>query len=334
MAKGHKPKAGSRAFWPRKRAKRIYPRLRTSKESVRITKSFKDPRPVAFAACKAGMTQAFFTDNRKGTATEGQELSRAVTVLDCPPLYVFGIKLYSRKAGALRDIGTVISENLKKEISRKLPVPEKRKKPDFSKYEKMLDDAHTVRLMVHTQPKESGNRKKKPEIFELDVAGEDVKKKWEYAKEKLGKDLEVNEVFSEGEYVDAKAVDKGKGFQGPVKRYGVTIRTRKDHGKRRHIGNMGAVTPGRVLPGKVPLAGQLGFQTRTEYNKRIMKIGSEGFSPSGGFVNYGKVPKNFILLEGSVPGPKKRLIMFRKAFRKTAAKEPVEISGVSLVSQQ
>lgn len=334
MAKGHKPKAGSRAFWPRKRAKRIYPRLRTSKESVRVTRSVKEPKPIAFAAYKAGMTQVSFPDNRKGAATEGQELSRAVTVLDCPPLYVFGIKLYSRKEGAFRDIGTVISENLKKDVARKLPVPEKRKKPDFSKFEKMLDDAHTVRLLVHTQPRESGNRKKKPEIFELEVAGEDVRKKWEYAREKLGKDLEVNEIFSEGEYVDTKAVDKGKGFQGPVKRYGVTIRTRKDQGKRRHIGNMGAVTPGRVLPGKIPLPGQHGFQTRTEYNKRVLKIGNEGFSPSGGFVNYGKVPKNFMLLEGSVPGPKKRLIMFRKAFRKHSRKSKVEISGISTASQQ
>jgi ribosomal protein L3 len=46
------------------------------------------------------------------------------------------------------------------------------------------------------------------------------------------------------------------------------------------------------------------------------------------------VPKAYIMLEGSVPGPKKRLIMFRKSFRKTTAREPVEISHVSVRTQQ
>lgn len=97
---------------------------------------------------------------------------------------------------------------------------------------------------------------------------------------------------------------------------------------------MGPVTPGRVLPGVIPQAGQLGLQTRTEYNKRLVKIGNDGLGVRGGFVNYGEVKKNYVLIEGSVPGPKKRLVFFRKSFRKTDVKEPVEVKSVSLESHQ
>jgi large subunit ribosomal protein L3 len=65
------------------------------------------------------------------------------------------------------------------------------------------------------------------------------------------------------------------------------------------------------------MAGQLGFQTRTELNKRILKIGENGeeINPKGGFKNYGIVKTNYLLLEGSVPGPKKRLVRLRAAIR-------------------
>ncbi len=325
MAKGHKPKAGSRAYWPRKRAKRIYPRLRVA--GTISLKNSGEAKPIVFAGYKAGMTQISFNDNRKDSATSGQELAKGVTIVDCPPLMVFGIKLYKKSLGKYSDIGTIRAENLKPDLSRKLSLPKKKQgKKDFG-------DFSDVRLLVHTQPRESGVSKKKPEVFELDITGKDPKQKLEYAKERLGKVLDITEVFEEGEYVDIKAVDKGKGYQGPVKRFGITVRSRKNQGKRRHVGNMGAVTPGRVLPGKIPQAGQMGFQTRTEYNKRIVKIGNEGFSIKGGIVNYGSVPKNYLMIEGSIPGPKKRLILFRKAMRKST-KEPLEITHISKDSQQ
>ena len=112
------------------------------------------------------------------------------------------------------------------------------------------------------------------------------------------------------------------------------IRTRKDKEKRRHIGTMGPVTPGRVLPGKIPMAGQLGFHNRTEFNKRLVKIGKDGLGIKGGFLRYGNVKKDYVLIEGSVPGPRKRFILFRKSFRKSDMKEPIEIKSISLESQQ
>ena len=335
MAKGHKPVAGSRAFWPRKRANRIYQNFSYSEEYLeRISGIIKDVKPVAFCGYKAGMLHVCIKDNKKGSATYGQEVVKAVTVLDIPPVIVCGIKVYE-KGGYGKKTKTVIwAENLDKNLARKVDLPKKIDKNKAKEIENEIEKASDIRLLVHTVPKESGIGKKKPELFEIALSGDDIKKKWEYAKSVLGKQITIRDVFDEGEYVDVKAVDKGKGYQGVVKRFGVKIRGRKHNKKRRHIGNLAPRTPARVLPGAVAMAGQLGFQTRTEYNKKILKIGDGGISPKGGFVSYGIVPNTYLLVDGSVPGSKKRLVMMRKAVRKPLIKEPEEIVHISLKSQQ
>ncbi len=338
MAKGHKPVSGSRAYWPRKRTKRIYPRLKYSSEYLKkaseTTGVTTGVKPLMFAGYKAGMTHVVFRDNRRHSVTSGQEIAKPVTVVDISPLVVMGIKLYKSGQKHYKTAGTILAENLNKDLIRKLKLPKKLKTKDsIEKFEKRIGNYSDIRLLVHTKPKECGLGKKKPEVFELDLSG-NVADKWNYAKEKLGKEIDVREVFSEGEYADAKAVTKGKGFQGVVKRFCVKIRGRKHGTKRRHIGNLAPRTPARILPGAVAMAGQMGFQTRTELNKRILKIGSDGLSPRGGFVNYGMVSGDYLLVEGSVPGPKKRLIMFRRAIRALEKKEPVEITYISMESQQ
>ena len=159
MAKSHKPVSGSRAFWPRKRAKRMYPVLDT------VGKARDDKAaPLAFAGYKAGMTQVSFTDHRKGSVTSGQEIIEAATVIDCPPLVVVRMKLYRKDAGKLVNEGTVWAENLAKDLGRKLDVP---KKPHMKQEiaGKKLDQLSEVRIIVSTKPRESGFGKKTPEIF-------------------------------------------------------------------------------------------------------------------------------------------------------------------------
>ena len=326
MARGHKPVRGSRAFWPKKRAKRIYPSIKTYP-----LKAGDKVEPLAFAGYKAGMTQASFIDNKKGSPTAGQEIMEAVTVIDCPPLVVCGMKMYRKTHCGLVNEGTVWHESLPKDLGRKLDIP---KKPHMKKelIGKNLDRLAAVRLIVSTQPKISGMGKKKPEVFEVPISG-NVEKQWAYALEKLGKEIMPADVFSEGEAVDVKAVTKGKGFTGPVKRFGIKVRNRKSGGKMRHVGSLGPVQPSRVLPGKIAFPGQLGFQTRTEYNKKILKIGEDGLYPLSGFVNYGRVPKNYVIIEGSIPGPKRRLIMLRKAVRSHEKPAPVDLKHVSLEPQ-
>lgn len=321
MAKGNKPKAGSRAFWPRKRAKRIYPKIRSKETKGEV-------KPLAFAGYKAGMTQVSYTNVRG--VLKGQEITKPVTVLDCPPLIVCGVKLYQKTLYGLKEKDCILAEKLDKNLGRKISVPKNPVKKDLdTAYSKGCDE---IRLLVHTKPKESGLGKKKPELFEIDLSG-DIEAKLAYAKEKLGQEITPEDVFKNGEYLDVRAVSTGKGFQGPVKRFGIKIRTRKNKNKRRHTGPMGSRTPGRVLPGKIPQAGQHGFHTRTEYSKKLLQIETGNVTPKGGFLRYGVVNGPYILIEGSVPGPKKRLIMLRKSLRKEK-EEPVKISKIFLDSQQ
>jgi large subunit ribosomal protein L3 len=323
MAKHHKPVAGSRAYWPKKRAKRIYPRLKAI--------SGKEAKPLGFAAYKAGMAQATMVSTKKGSATEGKEVVVPVTVLDCPALTVCGVRGYSDTAEGLKAAVTVWAEKLSKDLNRKTRVPKKAEKK-VSDMESMAEKLAEIRLVVHTKPRESGMGKKTPELFEIPLGGE-VKEQLEYAKGKLGAEIKAGDVLSEGEWVDVQAVTTGKGYQGPVKRFGIKVRPRKHEKKRRHVGSLGSVRVARVLPGKLAMAGQLGFQTRTEYNKRILKMGTGGVEAKGGFVRYGKVPGDYIVMHGSLPGPRKRLVMLRPGLR-APEKEAVQFKEVHLDSQQ
>jgi large subunit ribosomal protein L3 len=328
MAKHHKPREGSTAYWHRKRARRIYPRMNK-------TPSVKEAVPLVFAGYKAGMTSVSYVNIQKGSHTEGQELMKAATVLDCPPLSVCGIRVYEGTAYGRKCVGSVLAEKLSKDLGKKTSLPEKHdSKKGIEKLEKLLGAKSSVRLLVNTNPRESGLGKKRPEIFEVAVGGE-AKSAFEYAKSKLGGELKVSDVFKQGQMLDARAVTTGMGYTGPVKRYGIKVRSRKNKHKRRHVGNLGPQNPPKVIPGgKVPEAGQMGFHNRTEYNKKLLKLGSGGISPRGGFVSYGVVKGDYILVEGSVPGPKNRLIMLRPAMRKSGWNDtPVEVKYVSLEPQ-
>ena len=84
--------------------------------------------------------------------------------------------------------------------------------------------------------------------------------------------------------------------------------------------------------------GQRGTQ-RTEYNKKILKIGeaeqADEVNPDGGFVKYGVVKNNYLLLKGSLPGPSKRLVIFRKAIRPHGKHDNApQISYISTASKQ
>ncbi|MEM2666661.1 MAG: 50S ribosomal protein L3, partial [Candidatus Bathyarchaeia archaeon] len=77
---------------------------------------------------------------------------------------------------------------------------------------------------------------------------------------------------------------------------------------------------------------------RTEYNKRILKIGMDGkeITPKGGFIRYGIVRGPYMLIEGSVPGPEKRPIKLRYPARppKETPEAPPQITYISLESPQ
>jgi large subunit ribosomal protein L3 len=321
MVKEGKPRRGSLAFYPRKRARRIYPSIKTYPEVEKA-------KLLAFAGYKAGMAQAIIVDNRKDSPTFGQEISVPVTIIDCPPLKVVGIRAYEKTKKGLKVFTEAWTKNLPKDLERKTKV--KPKEENLKKIEENLEKISKLRLIVCTQPRLSGLKKKKPEVFEIEVGGKDLKEKFEFAKSLLGKEINIKDFAREGELVDVIAVTKGKGFAGPVERFGVKIQVRHAKKKLRHVGSLGSQVPRRVR-WTVPQAGQLGFQTRTELNKRILKIGESGkeVTPKGGFTRYGIITSNYVVIEGSVPGPKKRLIMLRHAIRPGKVKFlPVEVKEV------
>jgi len=325
MARGHKPREGSVSFWPKKRAKNIYSRFRSHKET-------KETVPLDFAGYKAGMVTLSFIDTRPEAPTRGAEVYATGTVLDSPPLVVCGIKIYRKTPYGLAAAKTVFSERLSKDLKRKTSVPNKiSTKEGIEQVEKMIGSSADVRLLVHTKPREAFG-KKRPELFEVSLGGA-LAEKWGYAKQKLGNEIKISEVFSAGDLVDVRAVTTGKGFQGPVKRFGIKVRGRKSNKKFRHLGSLGPITPRRVIPVYLPEAGQMGFQTRTEYSKMSMLVSSAKERPvtqKKGFRSYGIVSGDYIILRGSVPGPEKRLVMMRKGIRAHRKTYPVEVRKIVL----
>jgi len=189
-------------------------------------------------------------------------------------------------------------------------------------WEKKLDILHSseivdVRAIVSTISVLSGMGKKKPEIVEIKIGGgASIEERIKYAEQILGSYVKVSEVFREGQFVDVIGVTKGKGFQGVIKRFGVKELPRW-HKHRKGSRKIGARSPGFGTMSEPPQAGQTGFHRRTEYNKRILKIGLYGWdvTPKGGFLNYGLVYGPYIVVEGSVIGPRKRLLVLRHPIR-------------------
>ena len=317
-----RPKRGSRAYWPRCRASRSYPRI-TSWHAE------KEVKALGFAGYKAGMTHVMLIDTNPNSRTKGQLVSRAVTVLDCPPLAVLGFKCYANTVHGRKDVSTVITEKPEKNVGRKWGIL---KIKSHGEQLKRLDGkkVDSVMLLVHTKP----GFKKTPEIFEMAIGGA-AEKQLELAKSLLGKELKASDVLKAGDIVDVFAVTKGKGFQGPVKRFGVRIMGRKCQQMHRHTGALGTNEPGKIR-NTVPQGGQQGFQTRMEWNKRIIKVGGEAreVTPAGHFLRYGVLRGEPLVIEGSVPGPTKRLIRLRGPLRPPKSRYQVELKEINLDSKQ
>jgi len=297
------------AYRPRKRAKSQNVQVKWQPE--------EEKRVLGFAGYKVGMTHVSHVD-KTDSPSKGQEVVSAATVVEVPPLAVYGVRCYD----AVNSIGDLLAEEEK--ITKKAGIKGRKKKEiDESKVK-------DVRLLVYAQPDRTGFGKKHIEKMEIACGGKDAKEKLEYAKTLLGKELKFSEVFKPGEFMDIIAVTKGKGWQGPVKRFGVAIQRRKATGKRRHVGTLGPFHPPYVMY-TAPQAGQMGYHKRTELNKEILKIGGsvDEVNPSSGFRGYGFVKNEYVVVRGSLPGPAKRLLKLRLAVRRSATVDEPQIIYLS-----
>ena len=106
--------------------------------------------------------------------------------------------------------------------------------------------------------------------------------------------------FAAGEVVDVIGTSKGHGFTGAVKRHNQKIGP-KTHGSGHHRGMGSAATTGlgtnKIDPG-FTMPGHYGTDRTTNQNLEIIKVDAE---------------KNYILIKGNVPGPKKGLVIIQSA---------------------
>ena len=116
----------------------------------------------------------------------------------------------------------------------------------------------------------------------------------------LGDSIAIEEVFAEGDIVNAIGISKGKGFQGVVKRHGFHGVGDKTHGQKDRLrapGSIGAASyPARVFK-CMRMAGRTGGKRVKVMNLKVVKILPE---------------KNLILIGGAVPGHKGSYVIIEK----------------------
>ena len=116
----------------------------------------------------------------------------------------------------------------------------------------------------------------------------------------LGKEIRIQDIFVEGDFVDAIGTSKGKGFQGVVKRHnfaGVGGQTHGQHNRLRAPGSMGNASFASRVPKGKRLAGRMGTDRVKLTNLKIVKIMAD---------------QNIIVISGSVPGAKNSTVILQK----------------------
>ncbi|MCK5177834.1 MAG: 50S ribosomal protein L3 [Candidatus Aenigmarchaeota archaeon] len=319
MSQIHNPRRGSLAFRPKVKANRMYGKVKC----VKHTQSIKIEE---FAGYKVGMTQVNYIYDKKDTPFHGKKVVKPVTIIEVPDLFVVGFRCYKNTPIGLDILKDIIDIDNKSILKRKMLISKKNTAPkdkDLKEIENKIaeNQVYDIKLLVHTLPQDSGMAKKKPELFEMHIGGDSIADKFKFAKEKINKTLTIKDFIEEGSFIDVIGVTKGKGFSGSVKRWGVTLLAKKSQKVIRKAGNLGPWHPAKTQA-TVPQMGQLGFFNRVIYNLRILKIIDEDNKEEvfaklkiKPFKKYGIMKSGFVIINGSVTGPAKRLIRMRKAIK-------------------
>ncbi len=252
------PRRGSLAYSPRVRAKSWVAKVKYWPEVE------GEPKPLAIAGYKAGMTHLVAVDDKKGSITYGREVMVPATVIETPPMTVCAIRGYIKDFKDLEVAGEAWVDSLPKDLLRVFTLPEKFDTDSMLKeLEEEIDKLSEIRLILYSNPRVISKGRKKPELLEVKVGGGEIKQQLEYAKTMLGQEVKASNIFKEGQMIDIIGVSKGKGFQGPVKRFGVAKLHHKSRKRVRGVGTLGPWHPHFVMR-TVPRAGQMGFHRRTE----------------------------------------------------------------------
>lgn len=115
----------------------------------------------------------------------------------------------------------------------------------------------------------------------------------------IGQEIKADQ-FNPGDMVDVVGTSKGKGFAGAVKRHNLA-RGSMGHGSKYHRGPgaLAAKGPARVFKGR-KLPGQMGRERVTVQGLKVVKVYPE---------------RNLILIKGSIPGPRKGLVIIKDSVK-------------------
>lgn len=346
------PRHGSLGFLPRKRAARH----RGKAKSFPIDDPKKPVHLTAFLGYKAGMTHIVRDLERPGSKMHKREVVEAVTVIETPPMVIVGVVGYVETPRGLRSLTTVWAEHLSDEVKRRFYKNWYRsKKKAFTKYakkhaesgpkssiarelERISKYCTVVRVLAHTQIRKTGLDQKKAHLMEIQVNGGSIADKVDFAKSHFEKTFDISSIFEQDENIDIIAVTAGHGFEGVTHRWGTKKLPRKTHKGLRKVACIGAWHPSKVMY-SVARAGQNGYHHRTELNKKVYRVGKaedpssattefdttvKAITPMGGFVRYGIVKNDFIVIKGSCPGVKKRVVTLRKSLISHTSRRALE----------
>ena len=157
-------------------------------------------------------------------------------------------------------------------------------------------------------------RATKPELGHVKKAGTSPKKfvkevKMDEVDAEIGQEVKVD-IFSAGDIVDVTGISKGKGYTGTIKRYNAHM-LMETHGVgpvHRHVGSM--ATTGRNngrIEKNTPMPGHDGSLKTTNRNLEVIKVDAE---------------KNYMLVKGNVPGPKRGFVVVKTTAKKVKHVEP------------
>ncbi|NMA33769.1 MAG: 50S ribosomal protein L3 [Clostridiaceae bacterium] len=167
------------------------------------------------------------------------------------------------------------------------------------------NDGYTaVKLGFEDVPEKKLNRPEKGLFSKINTAPKKYLREFrteDIDRFEIGQQINVADMFSNGDRIDVSGISRGKGFQGVMKRFG-SSRGPESHGSKYHrrVGTLGAGTsPGRVFKGK-KLPGRMGRDKVTVLNLNVVRVDSE---------------RNLLLVKGAVPGPKGGLVIVRETVK-------------------
>jgi large subunit ribosomal protein L3e len=204
-------------------------------------------------------------------------------------MMVVGLVGYIETPRGLRSLTTVWAEHLSDELKRRFYKNwYKSKKKAFTKYAKKHSEnkasavarelerikkyCTVVRVLAHTQIRQTPLKQKKAHLMEIQVNGGSVVDKVEFGHGLFEKPVDIDSIFEQDEMIDCIAVTKGHGFSGVTSRWGTKKLPRKTHKGLRKVACIGAWHPSHVQ-WTVARAGQDGYHHRTSVNHKVYRIG-------------------------------------------------------------